>query len=245
MAFPTVESFNPGADSATGGAATTGGTAATSHNVVMPATVSAGAFLMVFGRVAVAGAVTASGWTVVSDTSDASDDVTFYAYQTALAAGTEDGTNVAFAHGSGKMAAVSVSITGADDPATRAPEGALAVTNGSNPCDPPSLSPTGGAKDYLWWAFFSWSGESTLSKSPPASYTDRADCSSGTGGVVDTNVQIKACDRQLNAASENPGSITASSAVTGMTGWTVAVHPPAAAAASLAWQPAPSSTYLR
>src|SRR5215204_430248 len=130
MAFASPEAINPGADSATGGAATAGSGAAATHDVVMPATVSAGSLLMVFGRVSVAGAVSATGWTIVQDSSDASDDVTFYAYQTALADGTEDGTNVTFTHGNGKMAAISVSITGAENPATQAPQ-ASAVAVGT------------------------------------------------------------------------------------------------------------------
>jgi hypothetical protein len=248
MAFPTIESFNPGADSATGGAATSGDTAAAAHNVVMPATVTAGSLLMVFGRVAGVGAVSASGWTIVQGSPDAADDITFYAWKDALAAGTEDGTNVSFAHGTFKMAAVSVSITGAADPATRTPENSAATfgAGASQTPDPAACTPTGGAKDYLWWAFMGCSGESTLSKTAPTNYNDRADCSSGTGSTVDTNVQIKAGDRQLNAASEDPGAFsTISSSITGWAAFTVAVHPAAAATPSIAWQPAPSSIYLR
>jgi hypothetical protein len=228
MAFPAIESINPSADSSTGGAATSGSTAATSHSVVMPATVTAGSLLMVFGRVAGTGAVTATGWTVVEDSSDAADDVTFYAYKDALAAGTEDGTSVTFNHGNFKMAAVSVSITGAANPATRTPQASTVAVGTSTTPNPTSVAPTGGAKDYLYLWFGGWDGEQTLSKTQPTNYTDRADVSTGTGGLPATNAQIKVCDRQLNASSEDPGSLTLSGAPTGWAAWTVAVHPPTA-----------------
>ena len=228
MAFPAIESINPTADSATGGAATSGSTAATSHAVVMPATVSAGSLLMVFGRVAAAGTVSATGWTVVEDSSDAADDTTFYAYMNTLAAGTEDGSSVTFSHANGKMVATSISVTGAADPASRTPEASTVAVGTTTTVDPTTVTPTGGAKDYLWIWFGAWDGEQTLSKTAATNYTDRADVSSGTGGLPATNVQLKIGDRTNNAASENPGTVTLSGAPTGWTAWTIAIHPPGA-----------------
>jgi hypothetical protein len=242
MTFPAAEAVNPTTDSSTGGAATSGSTAATSHAVVMPATVSAGALLVVLGRVAVAGAVSATGWTVNQDSSDGSDDVTFWAYRDTLADGTEDGTSVTFSHGNGKMAAISYSITGAEDPATQPPQASTVATGTTATVDPTTCTPTGGAKDYLWLWFGGWEGEQTLSKTAATNYgTNDVDVSTGTGGAITTNCQIKAGNRQLNAASEDPGSVTLS-ASDDWTAWTLAVHPVSAVAAKA---PAPTFPRLR
>jgi hypothetical protein len=229
MAFPAIEEINPTADSAVGGAATSGSTAATSHAVVYPATVSAGSLLMVVGRVSGTGAVAVTGgnWTIVQDSSDGSDDVTFWMYRDTLAAGTEAGTSITVTHGNFKMTAVSLSITGAEDPATQAPQSSTIAIGTNTTPDPTTCTPTGGAKDYLWLWAGGWDGEQTLSKTQPTNFTDRADVSSGTGGLPATNVQIKVPDRQLNAASLDAGSITLSGAPTGWTVWLLAVHPAA------------------
>jgi hypothetical protein len=228
VAFPAIESINPGADSSAGGAAATGATAATSHAVTLPATVSAGSLLMIFGRVAITGAVaiTGGGWTIIQDSSDASDDVTFFAWRDTLADGTEDGTSVTVTHGNAKMSAHSVSITGAENPATQAPQSSTVAVAATTTPNPTACTPTGGAKDYLWLWFGAWDGEQTLTKTAPANYTDRADVGTGTGGLPTTNTQQKVGDRQFNAASEDPGACgTLSVAPTGWTAWAIAVHP--------------------
>jgi len=226
VVFPTLTAQNPTADSSTGGAATSGSTAATSHSVVLPATVNANDLLMMFGRVAVTGtvAVTGGGWTITQDSSDASDDVTFWAYRDTLADGTEDGTSVTVTHGNGKMAAVTMAIGGAEAIATQPPQASTVVTGTSVNPDPGSLTPTGGAKDYLWLWFGGWEGEQTLSKTPATNFTDDPDVSTGTGGVVATNCQIKTGRQELNTSSLNPVFITLS-ASDDWTAWTIAVHP--------------------
>jgi hypothetical protein len=236
MAFPAIESINPTADNTTGGAATNGATAATSHSIVMPATVSASSLLMVFGRVAAAGTVSATGWTVVEDSSDASAHVTFYAWQDTLAAGTEDGTSVTFNHGSARMVATSISVTGAANPATRTPEASTVAVGTTTTVNPTTATPTGGAKDYLWIWFGAWDGEQTTSKAAATNYTDRADVTCGTAGGTTLNAQMKIGDRQLNAASEDPGAIgTLSIAPAGWTAYTIAIHP-FVAPTSLVWE---------
>lgn len=237
MAFPAIESIEPTADSATGGAAASGATAANSHAITMPATVTAGSLLMMFGRVAGAGAVSATGWTFVQDSSDASDDVTFYGWQDALASGSEDSTTVTLSHGATlRMVATTISVTGAANPATRTPENSTVAVGTTTTVNPTTATPTGGAKDYLWIWFGAWDGEQTLSKAAATNYTDRPDVSCGTAGAVTLNVQMKIGDRQLNAASEDPGAIgTLSVAPSGWTAYTVAIHP-APPATSLVWE---------
>jgi outer membrane protein W len=228
VAFPALESINPTADSATGGAAASGSTAAGSHAVTLPATVSPGSLLMIFGRVAGAGAVSMpAGWTVVQDSSDASDDVTFYAYMNTLAVGNEDGTSVTVTHGATqKMSAHAVSITGAADPATLPPQASTVAVGTTTTVNPTTATPTGGSKDYLWLWFGAWDGEQTLTKAAATNYTDRADVGTGTGGAVTTNTQQKLGDRAVAGASEDPGAIgTLSVAPSGWTAWTIAIHP--------------------
>lgn len=227
MAFPAVEAT----------ALTNGSTAATSHAVLLPATVSSGALLMVVGRIAVAGAVavTGGGWTITQDSSDASDDVSFWMYRDTVADGTEDGTSITVTHGSGKMTAVSLSITGAEAPGTQAPQSStVAVGTGSNP-GPTACTPTGGAKDYLWLAVGMSDGEYVSPPGTiPASYGGSVGASSGTGGTPDTNTRTYVATRQLNAASEDPGTWTTSVAVnSGWTAWTLAVHPATVAAVTV------------
>ena len=226
MAFPAVEAT-----------ALTAGASAASHAVPLPATVSSNSLLVVTGRVAVAGAVavTGGGWTIVQDSSDASDDVSFWMYRDTLADGTEDGTTVTVTHGTGKMSAISMSITGAENPATQAPESStVAVGTGSNP-GPTTCTPTGGAKDYLWIAVGHADGEHTSPPATiPANYGGSVGDGTGTGGLPATNTRTYIATRQLNAASEDPGTWTTSVAVqSGWTAWTLAVHPATSAPADV------------
>jgi len=236
MAFPAIESFRPAADDVNGGAAVNGATAASSHVVNLPATVSAGSLLFIAGRCAGAGAIaiTGGGWTIVQDSSDASDDVSFWGYRDTLAAGTEGGTSITVTHGATlKFVAETASITGAENPATRAPQSSTVAVAVSQNVDPTACTPTGGAKDYLWLWVGMWDGEQPTSKTPATNYTDRSDATSGTAGAATTNVQMKIGDRQLNAASEDPGAVATGIATpTGWTAWCIAIHPPAAGGAA-------------
>lgn len=219
MASPAIEAT----------AATNGSTAAASHAVTLPATVSAGAQLMIVGRVTGAGAVaiTGGGWTITQNSADASDDVTFWAYKDALAVGNEDGTTVTVTHGASlKLAAVSMSITGAEDPATQAPQSSTVATGTSTTPNPTTVTPTGGSKDYLFIWAGGWEGEQT---SPPASNPtnyalNKTGANTGTGGAVATNSRVAIAARQLTAASDDPGSWTISVS-DDWTAWALAVHP--------------------
>jgi hypothetical protein len=204
-----------------------GTTAATSHAVPLPSTITADSLLMIVGRIAAAGTVSLpAGWTVVQDSSDASDDVTFYAYKDDLAVGNEDGTTVTVNHGNGKMSAVSLSITGAEDPAVLAPEASTVAVGSSTTPDPTACTPSGGSKPYLWLWAGGWEGEQTSPPStPPSGYTAVAGANSGTGGAVTTNTRTYVAKRQNEAASEDPGSVTISVS-DDWTAWTLAISPP-------------------
>ena len=215
MAFPVVEST-----------ATTPRTGAeTTSPVTYPATVSPNALIVCIARVAVAGAIGwPGGWTeLVEDSSDASDDVTAIAYKTAV--GDEDGTTFNVTHGDGKSAYIVYSITGAADPASQAPQLSAVAVGTSTAPDPAALTPTGGAKDYLWLWLGGWEGEQT---SPPANnptnYTNPLGASTAAAGAATGNCRVASARRDLNAASEDPPSWTIS-ASDDWSAWTMAVHP--------------------
>jgi len=214
MAFPTPQTF-----------ATTNGTTATASAVVtLPSGIVAGDLLIILHRSAIGTASHAlSGWTSpVNDNTDASDDRTSLWYR--QSDGTE-GASVTITQTSSKFASIAVRITGHEDPVTQAPEAPTIATANSNVPDPPSVSPTGGAKDYLWLWCGGWEGEQT---SPPASqptnYLNPQGANSGTAAGVTTNCRVGMATRQLNAASEDAPSWTISAA-DDWSAFTVAIHP--------------------
>lgn len=215
MAFPIVETTN-----------TTNGTGASASPVVnLPTGIVSGDLLIVLFRTAIgtAGVGWPTGWTeLVESTADASDDAIAIGYR--LADGTE-GATITLTTSSAKFAAVAYRISGAEEPATQAPQNSAAVTGTSATPDPGSLSPTGGAKDYLWLWMGGWEAEQT---SPPAgnptNYTNPIGANSGTAGVIATNCRVASAIRSLNAVTEDPGSWTIS-ASDDWTAFTVAVHP--------------------
>jgi len=215
MAFPVIATTN-----------TTNGTTATTSAVVnMPASIAAGDLLLVLHRSAVGTAAHSDGggtWTnLFNDNSDASDDRISLWYK--VAAG---GDSLTITQTSSKFASIAWRITGAANPATQAPQFATLVTGSSTTPDPGSLTPTGGAKDYLWLWMGGWEGEQT---SPPAGNpTDYADsilgANSGTGGAITTNCRVASAARSFNAVSQDPGSWTIS-VTDDWTATVVAIHP--------------------
>jgi hypothetical protein len=216
MAFPVVQAT-----------ATTGGsTAATNKVCNLPTGIASGDLLLLILRSAGADThSTPTGWTLLflNNTADASDDTCSLWYR--QADGTEGASVTVNGTASLKFASLAYRITGHENPATQAPQFATLVTGTSTLPDPGSLSPTGGAKDYLWLWLGAWEGEQT---SPPAgtptNYTDAIGASSLIAGVVTTNCRVASARRSLNAVSENPPSWTIS-ASDDWTATVVAVHP--------------------
>ncbi|KKL61161.1 hypothetical protein LCGC14_2198090, partial [marine sediment metagenome] len=86
------------------------------------------------------------------------------------------------------------------------PEIGATVTSISAIPDPPNLTPSWGAKDTLWLAITGYDIGQTAISAYPASYTDgRNDRSDSVNGVG-----VGIARRELNAASENPGTFTLS-----------------------------------
>ena len=213
MAFPTVTGTN-----------TTNGTAAvTSAAVNLPATVNAGDTLIVFHRSAVSGAhAYPGGWTEFFDIG--TPDQTSAAWK--KADGTEGGTQITVTQASGKFASVAYSIGNAADPTVTAPQASTGTSGNSANPDPGTVTPTGGADDYLWLTFMGVEGEQTSPPTYPTNYTEsQTAADSGAGGAITTNVRVAGAKRtDLNAASENPGTFTISAA-DDWRAFTIAVHP--------------------
>lgn len=216
MAFPTVA----------GTIATTNiGTAATSHTVNMPSGIQAGETIILLWRTSTASGNTslpAGDWTTIVDA--ALTDRVGIAWREAD--GTEGSTITVGTVGSTKFAALCFRVSGAADPSTSPPQISTVATGSSTTPDPTTCTPTGGAKDYLWIWFGSWEGEQT---SPPAGNptnygSNIAGADTGTAGAVTANSRVAMATRELNAASEDPGSWTIS-ASDDWAAYTIAVHP--------------------
>ena len=214
MAFPSIAATST----------TLRSVAETTSPVNLPTGIVSGNLLLVFVRAAAAGAVGwPAGWTeLFEDASDASDDVTALAWR--KADGTE-GATIDVTHGSAKLAALSWRITGAEDPAIQAPQFSTVATGTSTAPDSSSLSPTGGAKDYLWLALAAYEGEQSLTPTYPTNYSsNQLTVGTGTGGAIATNCRVSGSNRTNNAASEDPGAYTISVS-DDWSAWTVAIHP--------------------
>lgn len=228
--------------------------AITSANLSIPAallTMQAGELTVTLLRWAsTPGTVTFTNFTqLVSDASDATDDTTavYYRYWTASTDVT-GGVPISWTT-SAKYCAITWRITGAANPATRAPEiSTVAVgTTAANTANPGSVSGTGGSKDYLFLALMGLDGEGNRPTGVPTNYTNLAWNSTGTTGAVATNCSIGGGSRQLTAASDDPGVFTHPAATTGWTAWTVVIHPPTTAApgaAIFARRPRKAHRYL-
>ena len=143
--------------------------------------------------------------------------------------GTE-GTNVDFTTDDlEKSASIVYSLSGAEDPATQVPD-ATSTTQAStlNP-DPPSHTPAGGSKDYLFIAGFAHDGEEvdddTWCTAAPTNYTNLLQKTTSNAGTPATNASLATAERALTASVEDPATFT--TIVTHLAApFTIAVHPP-------------------
>lgn len=108
------------------------------------------------------------------------------------------------------------------------PEAGSANGNSASP-NPPSLTPTGGAKDYLWLAVACLQPGTNVATGFPASYTNTGQ---EAGPATAADSPIAWGRRELNAASEDPlaFSMTSSNWIAA----TVAIHPASAPAVNIA-----------
>lgn len=124
--------------------------------------------------------------------------------------------------GNTRSAHTSHRISGAEALATQLPEYATAIATNSS-ADSPDLIPTGGAKDYLWFSFGASSHAGTYT-SYPADFVNGSQANTGTASAG--HCIAGAAERELNAASLNPGAFVHDQAtVAEWVAATVAIHP--------------------
>jgi hypothetical protein len=216
MAFPSVAGTI---------AVTSDGTATTSRSVNVPAgTVSGETLMLLFRTTGSSGntGLPAGEWTTMVDV--ALTDKVGIAWR--KASGAEASTMTVTTVGSTKFASLCFRVSGAADPTVTPPQISTVATGNSNIPDPSTCTPTGGAKDYLWIWFGSWQGEQTSPPTGnPTNYASNiAGADTGAAGSTATNSRVAMATRQLNAASEDPGSWTISVADQ-WAAYTIAIHP--------------------
>lgn len=196
-------------------------TNSTTPAVSLPAGISAGDLLLVIiGVSAVSAGLTITppaGWTQEFYQQNGNNEGAFGAYSK-VADGTEGATVTFTLNQSRQSSHYSARITGHNSGAV---EASVNAANGDD-VDPPNLSPSWGAKDTLWFALMQQNGwVSTVTY--PTNYTNGFDIGPNSGS---NRVTLALARRQLNAASENPGSFGVSEAWSSMAA-TLAIEPTA------------------
>lgn len=190
----------------------------TSHTVALPTGIVSGNLLLIFFHCHDSDTVTfPAGWTKFFDIVYSGQESHVGAWR--KADGTEGASITVTTVGSQYAVHISYRITGAADPTIQPPEVSTGVIGSSTNPDSDALTPTGGAKDYLW---FSIEGHA-LASTPTAYPTNY---SNGKSYVCSTVATLSVARRELNATSENPGTFSFSSAPLFWCACTVAVHPP-------------------
>ena len=207
-------------------------TAGTSHVVNLPSGIVAGDLILVLMNVgSTAATINAlTGWTELLDEGVASG--LYIAYR--LADGTEGATITLTSSASTRDATITLRIANAQDPAVQAPQIGTTATGTSVSPDPPNVTPTGGAKDYLAVALFGNAGEEadddTWANTPPANYLPSPPFQKACGTTgVNLGGVIAAAYRSFNASAEDPGTFNQDASLA----WraqTIIVHPLPAAA---------------
>ena len=220
MAFPT-----PGTQVDTDFA-----TSVTSMAVNMPATVNSGDLLLSFVSVRNAGTwnTIPTGWVKIAEQAgggSVGETSVFYK----IADGTEDGTTPTWITSTATSAAWQV-MRVTSWHGTTPPE--VAVTSGdATAANPPNLAPSFASEDILWVVVAGHSAASAAAfTAAPTNYTNFANNGASSGGAA---CSIASASRQLNAASENPGTFTAGGSNRWWASATIAVRPAAAAGSSV------------
>lgn len=210
MAFPQVQSVTE----------TIFGSDTTSHNVDMPATVTAGDLLVcLFTNDGSATVTPPSGWFAPAN-STASSAAGRGTVLLKLADGTEDGTTVDFVTSASEQAAAQVyRITAWDGDPRSAVRVSNASSSGASPTTP-SLTAPWGSEDTLWISYLAASDADSVTTAP-TNYTNIQLTNQG-GGTASGSVA--SARRELATATEDPGTFTASASIT-YWGFTIGVRP--------------------
>jgi hypothetical protein len=123
---------------------------------------------------------------------------------------------------SGRSAFSALRITGFDT--GQNPEFSTEATGTSVSPNPDALSPTGGAKDYLWIPVAGTGDGRASFSSAPTNYTNLN--ATATAGAA-AGASVATAERELNTATENPSNFSTGRS-TFWTAFTFAIHPVAA-----------------
>lgn len=212
MAFPTVQDSD-----------TKNGTQTSNSNswtLTYPTNIAAGDLLIAFvGSDGQPSPTFPTGWTAIGAgrwlaTASAATLIAYYK----IADGTESGNFTLSLSTSEQGAWRIVRITGWHG--TTPPEAGTANANNTDTPDPPSLSPSWGAADTLWFAAEAADGGATSVSTYPTNYTNGFSDSSGGG----TGGHLGTARRNVNATSEDPGTFLLS-ATEQWAAQTIAVRP--------------------
>jgi len=209
MAFPVVEATNTSVEA----------TAVTSHDVALPASISAGELLLaVLGTTGTLGdsfgGITApAGWSEELD-----------ANELGLESRTADGGEGA----SATFTSADSATSGHNSYRISGQHGDVEIATAGFTNDPPNLTPSWGAADTLWIAGVV-TGDAAGAVDvtvAPTNYSGLIKTVQVAGGI---NYRVATAWRQLNAASENPGAftVTDSGSPFPIIAFTIAVRPPA------------------
>ncbi len=208
MAFPVVETTATSLETS----------GVTNHTVSLPSGIVSGNLLIVnFAVDGNPGVSWPAGWTEIFEVAKSSLNALAVAYR--KADGTESSTITVTTGASKTSSHTSYRISGAIDPTTQAPEISTGATGASTNPDPDNLTPTGGAKDYLWLAVHGHNKDANTTAFP-TNYTNGV----STQGGGSTGSAIGSAERNLNAASENPATFTIGAALDWVAA-TIAIHP--------------------
>lgn len=203
-------------------------TAGTSHAVTKPAGTTVGdLWIIIFGHAAACTLNALTGWTELVDTNLANGEKVLYR----KCDGTEGATVTFTSSASTTSAHVSYRIFGAIDPATQAPQLSTVATGTSTTPNAAIVTPTGGAKDYLWITFAVTAGEEadddTWGGAAPTGYTNPLYKTTDIAGAATVNCSLQSAEKKLNAASEDAAAWGANAQSLAWRAYTLAVHPAA------------------
>lgn len=202
-------------------------TAGTNHVVTHPTVVAGQLWLLLLDKGSTSASVNAhADWTELLDEVAANGLYIAYRWTT----GSEGASTTLVTSASTRSAQMVYRITGAENPATTAPQIGTTATGTSATPDPPASATPPSSKDYLFIAFFGKAGEEadddTWVNTPPASYTPSPPRQKACG-IAGTNLggMIGAAERTLTTGvAQNPGTF----GVDVSTAWraqTITVHP--------------------
>jgi hypothetical protein len=217
MAFPTLAATNNSIESSN----------VTTHNMSLPAGIVSGNLLICVAAVdsTVGGGFTITsnptGWTTLRHEAGSSESLlAWYRFADGSEGATADFDTSTVQQSAHRCAR----FTGMH--ASAAPEVASAELSGGGDTspNPPSLTPTWGAADILWLAVTNWNDGTITLSGFPSSYTNTGQNGSGTAGGEGASIGWGF--RELNAASEDPGTFTLASAANWIA-FTIGVRPAA------------------